>query len=338
MGTRGARALAGLALLAFGCGTGGRDGTATARGAVNGTDDSSEQYRLVVGLVTKKGQYLSRCSGALVAPNLVLTARHCIAESSGGLVTCGQAPLGAPVPPEDALVTEKYVQSDVPEDYVKVSRIEVAPGGDDTCGFDLAGIVLAGEGLGAGAPLAAPRIDVAVQAGELFTAVGYGSTGSGGVGTRRFATGVAVSCAGAECAPLPVHEREWVGADDAFCQSDSGAAAFDGEGRLIGIVSRGVSPCTTPILAAMAAWKPWLVQLGAAAAAEGGYAPPSWVASGQSTPPADAGTDAGSAAAPSSAAGDDAGCRAASGPSRQNHWLLWSAALALSALTRRRTR
>lgn len=158
---------------------------------------------MVVGLVTKKGQYLSRCSGALVAPNLVLTARHCIAQSSGGLVTCGQAPLGDAFPPEDSLVTQKYVQSDLPEDYVKVSRIEPAPGGDDTCGFDLAAIVLEGSGLGTGAKTAAPRLDLEVQAGELYTAVGYGSNGSAGVGTRRFKTDVAVSCVGTACAHAP---------------------------------------------------------------------------------------------------------------------------------------
>jgi hypothetical protein len=339
MTTRGARAV-GAALFLVGCGSGPADTLGGTASAVNGPADSAGQYSMVVGLVTKKGQSLSRCSGALVAPNLVITARHCIAQGPGGFVTCGQAPLGDAVLPENVLVTSKAVQSDEPSDYVGVARIEVAPGGDDTCGFDLAALVLSGAGLGADAPTTTPRLDLPVQAGELVTAVGYGNTGSGSIGTRRFKAGVQVSCVGALCDPASVTDAEWVSEDDAFCQNDSGAAALDDQGRLVGTVSRGVNPCTTPVLASMPAWKSWLLEIGAEAAVEGGYQPPTWV-SGLTPPPIDAGADAAPDSGPSkptlSSSDDDAACALGVRRSGENNWLLSCVVLLMAAVTRRRS-
>lgn len=332
MTARGVWALA----LCVGCGASPEAGVLQARGAVNGEVDSAGQYRMVVGLVTKKGQYLSRCSGTLVSQNLVLTARHCVADSPGGFVTCGQAPLGQAVPPEDALVTQNHVQTDEPADYAKVSRIELAPGGDDTCGYDFAALVLAGDGFGAGAPTAAPRLEAPVIAGEQVTAVGYGNTGSGSIGTRRFKLGVPVSCVGTACGSIPAAESEWVSADDAFCQNDSGAAALDADGRLVGTVSRGINPCTTPVLSGMVAWKDWLEQLGKQAAVEGGYSPPAWASGAEPPPPVDAGADSAPPTAHLSASDDEGGCALGGGRARGNRWAIWVVAISFLASVRRR--
>jgi MYXO-CTERM domain-containing protein len=259
--------------------------------SVNGTVDSSDQYPMVVGVVVNKSTAIARCSGVLIAANLVLTARHCLSPTSGGLVQCGSSPLGTPYPAANVRVTRLFQMSDLPEDYLTAARIEVVPGGNDTCGYDLAAVVLEGEGFGAQAKTAIPRIDVSVVDGEEHVAVGYGSDGSGGIGVRRFKPGLYAYCVGTAC-PLPVPQTEWVGASDSFCQADSGAPALDVDGKAIGVVSRGQDPCATPILANLAEWKSWIMELGVSAAADGGYAAPFWALTGVSDPPPE--SDAGS--------------------------------------------
>lgn len=294
--------VAALGLTLVACGVGDPPEGGRTRAGVNGSVDSLDEYSMVVGVRVNKGGAIARCSGVLIAPNLVLTARHCVSPVPGGLVECGSSALGTPYPAENAGVTRLFQMSDQTEDYVFGTRVEVVPGGDDTCGFDLAALVLDGDGFGTDAKVAVPRIDLSVSDGEEHTAVGYGSTGTSGIGTRRFKTGLAAYCVGTAC-PLPVPASEWVGAKDSFCQADSGAPALDVNGKLIGIVSRGQDPCATPILANIAEWKSWIMELGLSAAGDAGYAPPFWAVTGSSDPPpeSDAGPSAQGSPCPCSA-------------------------------------
>src|SRR5262249_54458134 len=53
----------------------------------------------VVDIVWLENQYFSECTGSLIAPNLVLTARHCVADIKnlvGGGVDCEQSSFSAP--------------------------------------------------------------------------------------------------------------------------------------------------------------------------------------------------------------------------------------------------
>jgi hypothetical protein len=72
-----------------------------------------------------------------------------------------------------------------------------------------------------------------------------------------------------------VQDNEWLAEDGAFCRADSGAAAVDAAGDLIGVVSRGQDPCSTPILASVAAWQDWLKEAARSTALASGY-PPEW--------------------------------------------------------------
>jgi len=312
-------------------GCSGEDVQAT-RAAVNGdVDDGS--YPGVMGMFINKPSGVARCTGTLLAPNLVLTARHCVSPTSGGFVDCGSSPLGPPVAGDQALsTTEGTMPPDDLSVYVAGSRISVPADGNDECGFDIAAVVLTRNLDASEATVFPPRLDTPVVAGERVTAVGFGSTGGGGLGVRRVREGLEIVCVGAaECGGGFVQDTELLAGDGVFCQFDSGAPALDAEGQVVGVTSRGVNPCDAPILSATHAWADWLRALGRDAAAEGGYATPEWAMETTSTPDAggdaavddasagdafvpDASGDGGSDAAGSDAGapGDDTGgCRAA---------------------------
>src|SRR5688572_8100072 len=110
------RFLAPAALVAFGQGALGctvveHDSTeepaaSEAAPLIGGTPDGTT--RSVVALVTGvDGNQQGGCTGSLLAPNLVLTARHCIApiSSSDGSVDCENTTFGAVYPLSSMLVT-----------------------------------------------------------------------------------------------------------------------------------------------------------------------------------------------------------------------------------------
>jgi hypothetical protein len=282
-----------------------------ARAAVNGdVDDGS--YPGVVGMFVNKPSGVARCTGVLLAPNLVLTARHCVAPTSGGFVDCGSSPLGEAVAGDQALSTTLgTMPPDDPSVYVAGSRIEVPPDGDDECGFDIAAVVLSRNLDGSEATPFPPRVDTPAMPGEVVTAVGFGSDGGGGgLGVRRVGGGLEVVCVGAaDCGGGFVQDTELLVGDGVICQFDSGAPALDAEGRVIGVTSRGINPCDGPILSATFAWADWLRELGGDAATEGGYPTPAWaVRSEADAGPADGGEPDGTVADATAAdAGPDGG-------------------------------
>src|SRR3954469_23959935 len=60
---------------------------------VGGATDSEHVAVLAIALVTRKEEAL--CSGSLIAPNLVLTARHCVATTASEQVSCGKSTFGS---------------------------------------------------------------------------------------------------------------------------------------------------------------------------------------------------------------------------------------------------
>ncbi|MBX3184070.1 MAG: S1 family peptidase [Polyangiaceae bacterium] len=242
---------------------------------------ADSEHKSVMGLVSLSGG-LGMCTGTLIAPNLVLTAQHCVARISGEYVICGQSPFGATYNPSQLYATyEDSISQNA--DYFRGAEVFVPEEGNDTCGFDVAMVRLADNVPSHITEPYVPRIDRMVRRGEVYTAVGFGNTSDrGGGGSRRMRTPLTARCDQGSCG-FGSTQSEWQG-ETGVCSGDSGGPALDEQGRVIGVVSRGGPNCSTPIYGAVAYWSDWIREVALDAAQKGGYEPASWVTTGITDP------------------------------------------------------
>lgn len=192
------------------------------------------------------------CSGTLILPNLVVTARHCV-DDTDKLIECDKTP-----PPTFGarksvwITTHNKMSENV--GYHSTKSI-IVPTDDHVCGHDIALIVLNDEIAASEAKPAVPAVQYPMWDGtqnyvRRFTAIGFGNTSPTGfsAGTRRIRRTIPIICIPGDplypACPAQVDDREFIGGDGT-CEGDSGSSAFDDKALLqgkpisFGVLSRG---------------------------------------------------------------------------------------------------
>lgn len=211
--------------------------------------ESSTGVVAIATTMADSPSHLTLCSGALVAPNLVLTARHCVSRAVTATPSCdarGRSHNGDHLaedvdPQAIAIYTGSHVRPDVDLPVARAVRT-LHPSGQVLCDSDVAFLVL--DRPIPNGTILPMRLHAPVEAGDIVVPVGFGGGTSNVVGRKVarqqsliLATGPSANAAtGAVLGP-----REFE-VDRATCRGDSGGPAIDVlSGEIVGVVSRGGS-------------------------------------------------------------------------------------------------
>lgn len=222
----------------------------TVRPAIIAGSKSSADHDAVVLVAFEdaKGQWEFTCTGTMIAPNLLVTARHCLSAIDDPNVACdasGKQVSGGTI--GNDLTASAFGIHRGPSLPVRGASKAAArgkrifhDGAKTLCGHDLAFLLLDGDvSERAFLPI---RLDRAPAAGESLLAVGYGLTKSGtSAPVRQERAGVQVRFVGpfeGSANDPPVAPNDFL-VGESFCLGDSGGPAIaEGSHAVMGIATR----------------------------------------------------------------------------------------------------
>ncbi len=206
----------------------------------------------VVAIATTMAEspsHLTLCSGALVAPNLVLTARHCVSRAVTATPSCdarGRSHNGDHLaedvdPTAISIYTGAHVRPDLDAPVARAVRT-LHPTGQVLCDADVAFLVL--DRPIPNASILSMRLHASVEPGDMVVPVGFGGGTANVVGRKvaRERSTVLTTGPSANAATGAVLGPREFEVDRATCRGDSGGPAIDVmTGEIVGVVSRGGS-------------------------------------------------------------------------------------------------